>query len=939
MTPPETPPPERIRAVRALFDAAVGLSAEERAAYLAHADPALRSEVERLLAAAPSGDALFESGPTLAQKREAFFTRLKTALEGRYAIERELGHGGMATVFLAQDLRHLRPVALKVLHPEIASGVGQDRFEREIRFAARLQHPHILPVHESGNAPGGEGGSGEPALFWYTMPFVEGESLRDRLRRETQLPVGDALRITREVADALEYAHKQGVIHRDIKPENILLSSGHALVADFGIARAVSDDESLGHSQLTKTGAAIGTVAYMSPEQSSGEHRIDPRTDQYSLACVLYEMLAGEPPFTGPTAQMIITRRFTETPRPLRVSREGVPAHVDRAVAAALSRVPADRFPSVSAFADALETPTVEAEAAPAAKPKRRNRVLLAGAALLLVAVLALLATKVFRPSGPETGGPRLAVLPPENLGDSTDLYFAEGITDEVRFKLAGLGFRVPGRASTSLYRGTTKPLRQIAEELGVQYLVASTVHWIRSGGTQRVQVRAELLEIVPDGPPLTKWGQPFDALITDVFQMQANIAGQVASALSVAISPSAAPSLREYPTTNLAAWDEFLRGEHEYFLSSGFPSMQKAETFYLRAVVLDSTFARAWGRLAQVNSSMSVFTGDTANQNAADRASAKAMALAPALPEAHLARGHYFTLVRHDYPRAIEALEAGLDLSPNHAELLGSLGLAEQGLGHYDRAIDHMRRGLAVDPRSLLHVRRLTRVLTWIHRFPEAEEQARRALTLGPSDPSAIQYAALVQLSKGELAAAHAYFRSIPADADSLRILGYWAENLAISTWAIPEEQRRFIMRLPSAPFGGRLSELNSKALVAIGLGDSARSRAYADSALAEQPNGGRRPALLMALAGLRNEELREALRQQEANVVKLEGDMYDGPGTRHYFILACLFAGEYEKALTHLEALVKIPYYITPAWLRIDKTFDPIRQHPRFQKLLAAR
>src|SRR5688572_27746634 len=313
---------------------------------------------------------MFESGPTAAKRREEFFAQLRATLEGKYTIERELGRGGMATVFLAQDLRHVRPVALKVLHPEIASGVGLDRFQREIRFAARLQHPHILPVHESGHAATQSGG---PTVLWYTMPYVEGESLRDRLRRETQLPVADALQITREVANALEYAHQRGVIHRDIKPENILVSSGHALVADFGIARAVNDDDGTTTKDLTATGAAIGTVAYMSPEQSSGEHRIDPRTDQYSLACVLYEMLAGEPPFTGPTAQMIITRRFTESPRPLRQSREGLPVPIERAVATALSKVPADRFSSVAEFSKALVLPPVEAVPTTAPPVSRRR--------------------------------------------------------------------------------------------------------------------------------------------------------------------------------------------------------------------------------------------------------------------------------------------------------------------------------------------------------------------------------------------------------------------------------------------------------------------------------------------------------------------------------------------------------------------------------------
>ena len=771
---------ERLRAIRALFDAAVALQPGERAAYLAHADPDLREEVVRLIAAADSGEKIFEAGPTAVRQRLDYFDRLRTTLEGRYRIERELGAGGMATVFLAQDLRHVRPVALKVLHPQIASGVGIDRFEREIRFAAKLQHPHILSVYESGDAAGGPG---EPAILWYTMPYVEGESLRDRLRRETQLPVADAVRITREVADALEYAHRRGVIHRDIKPENILLSSGHALVADFGIARAVSDHDADGNTStnLTATGAAIGTVAYMSPEQSSGEHRIDPRTDQYSLACVLYEMLAGEPPFTGPTAQMIITRRLTEEPRALRANRQGVSASIEKAVATALSRIPADRFASVSAFAQAIEVPAdlMVSGASPVVAPVRnRRRTPLVVGLVGLLAVAAFAGWRALEARSRADQPPLMVVLPFENLGDSADLYFAEGIEADVRGKMAALGFRVIGRASSIQYRGTSKPVRQIARELGVQYVLTASVHWIRSGGTERVQIRPELLEVGRSGQPLTKWSDAFNAPLTDVFELQANIAGQVASALSVAISPSVAPTLREKPTTNLLAWDEFLRGEHDYFGSSGFVAQQSAKQHYERAIALDSSFAQAWGRLAQVNASQVAGFNPPGAAEAARVASERVMALAPELPDAHLAVGRYQTLVRNDYPAAIKAFEAGLARSPAHAELLGVTGLAYQGLGNYDKAIDYMRRALAIDPRSLYHVRLLTRALTWSHRYAEADQEARRALELAPSDHSAIQYAALNLLSQGDLAGARVIFHAIPPGADSSAILAYWAAN-----------------------------------------------------------------------------------------------------------------------------------------------------------------
>ena len=293
-------------------------------------------------------------------------TTLQAAVADRYRLERELGRGGMATVYLAQDLRHDRPVALKVLHSELAASLGPERFQREIRMAARLQHPHILSIHDSGEVPGN---ASTPPVLWFAMPFVEGESLRDRLTRERQLPMDDAVRIGREAADALEYAHRHGIIHRDIKPENILLSGDHALVADFGIARALAGPT---ESQLTETGTTLGTPAYMSPEQAAGERAIDHRSDIYSLACVLYEALAGEPPFTGPTAQSIMARRFTETPRLLREVRETVPEGVERAVAKALAKSPADRFGSAAEFGRALAEGSTGSRAAepPRAAPE-----------------------------------------------------------------------------------------------------------------------------------------------------------------------------------------------------------------------------------------------------------------------------------------------------------------------------------------------------------------------------------------------------------------------------------------------------------------------------------------------------------------------------------------------------------------------------------------
>ncbi|MGH7630125.1 MAG: serine/threonine-protein kinase, partial [Gemmatimonadales bacterium] len=280
--------------------------------------------------------------------------RLRANLEGRYTIERELGRGGMATVYLARDVRHDRPVALKVLHADLSHALGPERFQREIRLAARLQHPHILTVHDSGEIPGE---AGTPPILWFTMPFVEGESLRDCLRRERQLPLEDALRIAREAAQALQYAHEHDVVHRDVKPENLLLTrDGNTLVADFGIARALGGGQPGSHqTALTETGMSIGTPAYMSPEQASGERAVDARTDVYALGCVLFEMLAGEPPYTGATAQQIIVKRFTDPVPSARAVRPSVPEPMDRAIQKALAPVPADRFASAAQFAAALQ--------------------------------------------------------------------------------------------------------------------------------------------------------------------------------------------------------------------------------------------------------------------------------------------------------------------------------------------------------------------------------------------------------------------------------------------------------------------------------------------------------------------------------------------------------------------------------------------------------
>jgi eukaryotic-like serine/threonine-protein kinase len=376
--------------------------------------------------------------------------RLTTALAGRYVIERELGAGGMATVYLAHDVRHDRKVALKVLRPELSAILGGERFLKEIRTTANLQHPHILPLHDSGEADG---------TVFYVMPYVDGESLRDRLSREKQLPVDDAVRIAREVADALAYAHQHGIIHRDIKPENILLHGGHAMVADFGIALAASRSD--GATRMTETGMSLGTPHYMSPEQAMGEREITPKADIYALGCVLYEMLTAEPPFTGATAQAIIARVMTEEPRKLTLQRRTIPPHVEAAVETALAKLPADRFATAAEFAAALGNPSfAPTTSQPAVRPRSTGPSVRRSVVSSLPWAIAALGVA----AAVWAGRPRAAAPPPPVLRYAIDLADSLGYSDAL-----GGGVAVANDGSLTAFESRSGVVLRRSDDLTVQ--------------------------------------------------------------------------------------------------------------------------------------------------------------------------------------------------------------------------------------------------------------------------------------------------------------------------------------------------------------------------------------------------------------------------------------------------------------------------------------
>jgi len=871
---------------------------------------------------------------------------LERALAGRYTIERELGRGGMAVVYLAHDVRHDRPVALKVLHPDLAHALGPERFQREIHVAARLQHPHILGVHDSGDADG---------LLWFAMPFVEGESLRDRLARDKQLPVEDALRIAREAADALDYAHRHGVVHRDIKPENILLSDGHALVADFGIARALGAAAGAG-DKLTQTGTSIGTAAYMSPEQAAGEADVDGRSDLFSLGIVLYEMLAGVTPFAAATPQATLARRFTEDAAPVRRLRPSVPEGVEHALAKALARTAADRFSTARAFADALAPSAATAPmaatvatTAPIAALLRRP-VFVALVAGLLIGGGFLFAwsrgakedgaTAALRAGSVATGAVRIAVLPFENMGDSADGYFADGVTDAVRAKLAGIeGFAVIARASSEEYRGGVKPPAQIADELGVDYLLTGTVRWVKQpDGTSRVQVRPELVEI-GDGTAHTRWGEPFNAPLIDVFEVQEQIAGRVSSALNVALAPTDQQQLAERPTADLAAYNLYLQAEA--ITASDPASLRRAASLLQRAVARDSAFGLAWARLASTQVALVFQVANPPPRDSIRAALDRAIAFAPDAPVTWRARMGYEAYVERNDAGAIAIAEEGVRRIPNDANLLRILG-ALKTVKDPAAATALLERALALDPRDPRTARALGGVHLLAGRFAEARAAYQRALDLAPGSIATVSWIINTWLADGDLAGARRALNAAePADGRAA-LLAYVA-SFGDRYWMLAPAQQDTVLALGLDAFDG---DSGGRATVAAQVlyarGDTAGARLHAAlAARAFERSAATNPdPQLQALIGLaqaflgQHADSRRSIARAIADAASL-----DVESRAYNFELssrASMIAGDRDAALAAIEQWLRLIPTATGR-ARIHPEFAPLRGDPRFQRLVA--
>jgi eukaryotic-like serine/threonine-protein kinase len=876
---------------------------------------------------------------------------------GAYEILAPLGAGGMGEVYRARDSKLDRDVAVKVLPAQLTSSPDAlARFEREAKAVAALSHPNILSIFDFGTHDG---------VSYAVTELLEGETLRGKL---DSAPVSqrNAVEWCQQIARGLSAAHGKGVVHRDLKPDNVFVTNdGHVKILDFGLAKRVetapqeqtSAPTDAGH---TEPGTVMGTMGYMSPEQVRGLP-VDHRSDIFSFGAILYELLSGRKAFKRDTASDTIAAILKEDPPELTMSGRNVSAGLDHVVRHCLEKDRENRFQSAKDVSFALSEASAPSTTTSAsgqhalAQPHVARRGKTAGIAAAVLVLLAAAALYLWK--RPKTGGGaasvtgprRVAVLPFENLGAAEDDYFADGIADSIRGKLAGVpGLEVVARGSSTPYKKTTKTPQEIAKELNARYLLTATVRWQKAGGTSRVQVSPELVEIKEGETPATRWQQPFDASLTDVFQVQSDIAAKVVDSLGVALAEKQQKSLAGAPTSSVAAYDAYLKGEEATTLMARAdpPSLRKGLGFYEQAVALDPNFAEAWGRVATCRALL--FTNsvpEPALASAALEAARKSIELAPGKSAGYVALGLYHRVIEGDYPKALEALEKAQKLVPGDPDVLRSIGRVEMQMAKWQDAIAHYVEAERLDPKNAINVGNASQPLAYQRRCGEALEAVNRTLALAPANLYRLNEKANILLCSGDAMGARAVVaeavrRVGPADAAAFFSGG--------QEWLLDPETFAMLRRLTPAAFDGEEAPWAvAQAWASWRAGDGASAKRFAERAvplLEAQARSAPKVAnvrvnlsQMLALAGRKADAIREAVLATELE--PLARSPFRGMDMISALAQTYLLAGDADQAAATLERVLKGDYWVTPATLKVDPTWDSIRQNPRFQKLVAAK
>ena len=631
-------------------------------------------------------------------------TPIAAMLADRYTVERELGRGGMATVYLAEEKKHGRKVAIKVLRPEITASLGTERFLREIGIAARLSHPHIVPLIDSGNAGG---------LLYYVQPHIPGGTLRDRLVRERRLPVRDALKIAQDVGAGLDFAHRNGFVHRDVKPENILFADGHALLADFGVARAccAPDAPQAARDLVTAVGFAVGTPEYMSPEQASGEADLGNASDVYSLACVVYEMLAGEPPLQGAGARATMAKHVTETPRPVRGLRPEAPLAVERALARALEKDPAQRYASAADFVTAL---LAEGGGIPLTPAATRS----------------------------------IAVLPFVNASpDPENEYLSDGITDELIDALAKIaGLRVSSRTSVFALKGKPLDVRAVGALLGASVVLEGTV---RKAG-EKLRITAQLTS-TDDGRLL--WSQRYDRQLVDVFTIQDEIAGTIVSTLRATMFADLSEHVPRRYTENIHAYGLYLKGRYAWNKRTR-EGVAEAIQYFQQAIAEDPNYAPAYAGLAD-SYALDVDYRAVPVAEPFERAkeyARKALTIDEAVPSAHASLAWSLFIYDWDWEGADREFRRAIELNPRYASAHQWFAFLLAARGQHDAALLEGHTALELDPASVSIRRGVGWLYYYARRYDQARDHLARAIEMNPMAVESHRILAVTLAQQGEV-------------------------------------------------------------------------------------------------------------------------------------------------------------------------------------------